>query len=265
MVDDSSETSSLSVLLVQNRPKGSLSENLRKVKKLLSGVRLSEVDLIVFPEYLFGAEKSETLSTKTLSFFEVLCRKNSVNVVSGSVPEEENGNWYNTSFLVNRMGELIGRYRKMHLGPLDREYTEGDVIGIFPLEGVKIGIGICRDLWFPEYWRILRERGASLFVVPSFIKMPEWYGFLAMAKTRAVENQVFLLLCNNGESGVGRSCVIRYDAGIVASLHKEPGTLLVELDLSKAGEWRDEIGYKRRTDIHDIIEKGIDDEAKSLL
>jgi len=123
------------------------------------------------------------------------------------------------------------------------------------IDEVKVGLGICRDLWFPEYWRILKKRGASLFIVPSFIEKPEWGGFLAMAKARTLENQVFLLLCNINQSGVGRSCVIKYDSSIISSLREKLGTLFFDLDFSQASEWEGEIGYKRRTDIYDVIEK----------
>jgi predicted amidohydrolase len=76
-----------------------------------------------------------------------------------------------------------------------------------------------------------------------------------MARARAVENQVFLALCNNLQSGVGRSCVIKYDASIMATLDDEPGTLLTDLDLAQAEKWEDKVGYKRRTDIYGVIEK----------
>jgi len=252
-----STTSSFTVLLVQNMPKWPLSKNLVQLERLLSKAKLGIVDLIVFPEFVLGDIKSKTLSKKALRF-KSFCRENSVNAVSGSIPEEDNGKWYNTSFLIGRTGDLIGRYRKMHLGPLEGGYAAGDEIGIFSIDVVKVGLGICRDLWFPEYWRILKKRGASLFIVPSFIEKPEWGGFLAMAKARALENQVYLLLCNNGQSGVGRSCVMQYDSSIVSSLREKPGILFVDLDLSHAIEWEGKIGYERRTDIYDVTEKRLE-------
>lgn len=237
-------------------PKWSFSKNLGQLERLLSKVKLDIVDIIVFPEGVLGGRKSKALSKKALSFFTSFCRENSVNVVSGTIPEEDNGKWYNTSFLISRTGDLIGRYRKMHLGPLEGEYVAGDEIGFFSVDAVKVGLGICRDLWFPEYWRLLKKRGASLFAVPSFIEKPEWGGFLAMAEARALENQVYLLLCNNSQSGIGRSCIMRYDSSLISSLREKPGTLVADLDLSQAGKWEGKIGYERRTDIYDVIERG---------
>jgi omega-amidase len=161
------------VLLVQNKPKRSLTGNLKHLEKLLSAAaKLGEADLVVLPEFIFGERKSERWLTETLSFFRLFCRENSVNAVAGSIAEKETGRWYNTSFLVDRKGELIGKYRKMHLGPLEGESSEGDAVGIFSIDGVKIGVGICRDLWFPEYWRVLKKRGAVLLAVPSYIEKP---------------------------------------------------------------------------------------------
>jgi len=254
-VKASHSSDGFTVLLVQNKPKRSLTENLKHLEKLLSAAKLGEADLVVLPEFIFEQRKSQRWLAETLSFFRLFCRKNSVNAVAGSIPEKETGSWYNTAFLIDGKGELIGKYRKMHLGPLEGEFSEGDTVGIFSIDGVKIGVGICRDLWFPEYWRVLKKRGAVLFAVTSCIEKPEWEGSLSMARARAVENQVFLALCNNPQSGVGRSCVIKYDASIMATLNDKPGTLLADLDLAQAEEWRNKIGYKRRTDIYDIIEK----------
>jgi len=252
----SSEIFNFAVLSVQNRLKRSLAENLRQVETLLSRVKLDEIDLIVFPEFIFGERKSEDWLTETLIFFKILCKKNSVNVILGSMPEEEKGKWYNTSFLINRMGELTGKYRKIHVSIFEREFTEGDEIGLFSVDGVKVGVGLCWDLWFPEYWRILKRRGAMLFVVPTCADKRGWDAFLSMARARAVENQVFLVLCNSLRFGVGKSCVIKYDASIMATLNDEPESLSVNLNLAQAEKWKDKIGYKRRTDIYDIIEKG---------
>jgi omega-amidase len=254
-VSHSVNGSNFTALLVQNRPERSLTKNLKQVETLLSEVRLEQTDLIVFPEFIFGGRKSEKWLAETSSFFKVFCRKNLVNVVLGSMPEEENGKWYNTSFLIDRMGELTGKYRKMHLGMYEGEFTAGHEIGLFSVDGVKVGLGICWDLWFPEYWRILKKRGATLFAVPACADKRGWNAFLSMARARAVENQTFLVPCNSLRFGIGKSCVIKYDASIMATLNDKLGALLVNLNLAQAEKWKDKIGYKRRTDIYEIIEK----------
>ena len=43
----------------------------------------------------------------------------------------------------------------------------------------------------------------------------------------------------------------------MATLYDEPRTLLVNLNLAQAEKWKDEIDYKRQTDIYDIIEKKV--------
>ena len=62
-----------------------------------------------FAEY---AEKENDEATKSLS---QMAKEFSVHLVAGSIPEEENGKYYNTCFVYNASGRQIGKFRKVSI------------------------------------------------------------------------------------------------------------------------------------------------------
>jgi predicted amidohydrolase len=87
---------------------------------------------------------------------------------------------YNAALVIGARGEILGRYRKMHLPgsfPLpdrgaftyERLYFTPGKLGfpVFDVAGVKGGIQICHDRNFPEGYRVLALRGAELVFTPT--------------------------------------------------------------------------------------------------
>ena len=75
-----------------------------------------------------------------------------VNIISGSMPFEENGELYNISYLLHRNGK-IDEYRKIHITPNEKRYygmSGGDKIKVFDTDCGKVGLVICYDVEFPE-------------------------------------------------------------------------------------------------------------------
>lgn len=107
--------------------------------------------------------------------------------------ERDQDRVYNTAAVTSH-GALMGRYRKMHLSRLEQTlFDPGDSPVVVEAAGVKLGLGICFDLWFPEFTRELRRQGAELLCFPAN------FGGEATARiapVRAMENLTPLLLCN---------------------------------------------------------------------
>lgn len=79
--------------------------------------------------------------------------------------ERDQDRVYNTAAVTSH-GALMGRYRKMHLSRLEQTlFDPGDSPVVVEAAGVKLGLGICFDLWFPEFTRNCggRERSFSVF------------------------------------------------------------------------------------------------------
>jgi predicted amidohydrolase len=100
----------------------------------------------------------------------------------------ENGAWhrYNTSILVDQQGEIVGKYRKIHLPGhseydpnrkwqhLEKRYFEVGNLG-FPTwrtMGGVMGMCLCNDRRWPETWRVMGLKGVELVMLG--YNTPSW-------------------------------------------------------------------------------------------
>jgi N-carbamoylputrescine amidase len=97
-------------------------------------------------------------------------------VIVGSVFERRlAGLYHNTAVVIDRTGELVGLYRKMHIpdDPLYFEkyyFTPGDTgFQAFDTAYGRIGTLVCWDQWFPEGARLTALQGAAVLFYPTAI------------------------------------------------------------------------------------------------
>lgn len=125
----------------------------------------------------------------------------------GSFPEKLEGGIPrigNTSLLLDSVGSIRARYRKLHLFDVDvpggHRFRESDtveagrepVVAQTPWGG--FGLSICYDLRFPELYRKLVSRDARMIAVPSaFTRETGKDHWHVLLRARAIENQVFVI------------------------------------------------------------------------
>lgn len=108
-----------------------------------------------------------------------LARDLGVGFHLGYAERTPEGRHFNTAILVSPEGEIVGKYRKIHLPGhrenetwrpfqhLEKRYFEKGDLG-FPVVdamGGRIGMCICNDRRWPETWRVLGLGGAELVVL----------------------------------------------------------------------------------------------------
>ena len=192
-----------------------------------------------------------------------------IYLVAGTMPETDAaGHVYNTCYVFGRSGELLVRYRKMHLFDINIEggqhfmesetLTAGDRIAVFDTEFGRFGLEICYDIRFPEIARLLVDAGAQMIIIPAAFNMttgPAHWELLFRA--RALDNQVFAAGCSqarqsSGYIAYGHSIVVSPWGDVRAKLDEKEGMLLTEIDLSEAGRIREQLPVlkQRRQDIY---------------
>ncbi len=74
---------------------------------------------------------------------------------------------YNTVFVINPKGEIVGKHRKVRtLGGSEAWSSPGREIDPVVCDGVKVGILICADAYKNEVAQVLRDKGAQVLVSP---------------------------------------------------------------------------------------------------
>ena len=119
----------------------------------------------------------------------------------------------------------------------------GETNGIFELDGVKMGVGICFDLRYPEYFRELTKEGAEVVFLPSHFRTATGeIAWNVLSRARAIENQIYFCACNQtGEGNCANTQVISYDGKVMENIEKEEGVITVELDLDELRKYRKEM------------------------
>lgn len=120
-----------------------------------------------------------------------------VNIISGSMPLEEDGELYNISYLLHRDGKT-DEYRKIHITPNEKKHygmKGGSEIKVFDTDCGKVGVVICYDVEFPELPRILADEGMKILFVPYLTDTQNAYMRVRnCAAARAIENECYVAI-----------------------------------------------------------------------
>jgi N-carbamoylputrescine amidase len=190
-----------------------------------------------------------------------------VVIVASVFERRAEGLYHNTAVTIDADGEIVGRYRKMHIpdDPLYYEkfyFTPGDL----GFEAVAtrhgcVGTLICWDQWFPEAARLVALRGAEILCYPTaigwqFDEGPEvdaaqHDAWETVQRAHAIANGVFVAAVNRvgQEGGIrfwGQSFAADPFGRVLARASAEgEETLLVECDLAAVGRVRREWPFLR--------------------
>jgi predicted amidohydrolase len=218
-------------------------ENLEKIFSLCEEASRTRPDFIVFPEMFEIVVPSKKASLHAQAIPSALTNRISriagslgVNIIGGTLFEKENDGVYNTAVVFDRSGKIRGTYRKMHLFDAflygeSEGITRGENPLILELEGLSFGVAVCYDVRFPELFRHYALRGAQLVFLPSAFFQPNQDHWQLAIRSRALDNGIFVLGCNQtGKRFVGRSMVADPWGIVTGSLGVEEGILTVDID-----------------------------------
>jgi predicted amidohydrolase len=246
----------LRAAVVQLNSTGEKARNLEVAERLVRAAAADGAELIALPEkwnLLAPGEEllagAEALDGPSLSTARGWARELGIHLLAGSVSERgPEGKAFNTSVLIDRGGEDLATYRKIHMFDVEvggvsyRESAHeepGEEIVTTSVAGVTVGLSVCYDLRFPELFRILAVRGAKVLTVPSAFTLAtgrdHWEVLL---RARAIENQAFVLAANQcGEApphfnSNGRSMIVDPWGVVLATAPDEQCFVAAELDFA---------------------------------
>jgi predicted amidohydrolase len=176
-------------------------------------------------------------------------------VLAGTFIERDGTALHNTAVLLSPGGEIVHTYRKIHLFGFDsgeaRTLVAGSDTSVFAMpDGPTMAMTTCYDLRFPELYRIFVDQGAELFVIPTGWPAARLDHWLALTRARAIEDQVFLVGCNQvgTQEGVelgGHSLVVDPWGRVLAEAGGDEEVLTVDIDLALVAKTRAEFPVLR--------------------
>jgi len=216
---------------------------------------------------IFSDESDPTLAT-----LREVARKLGIIIHIGSLaikasPEKA----VNRSFLIDRSGEIVARYDKIHMFDVDlaggesyREsntYRPGELAVISDLPWGRLGLTVCYDLRFPALYRALAEAGASFLAIPSaFTRQTGEAHWHVLIRARAIENGCFVFAAaqggkhENGRETFGHSLIVDPWGRVLAEGGSEPGLVMAEIDPAEAAAARAKIPSLRHGRRFELVE-----------
>ncbi|MEQ8236657.1 MAG: carbon-nitrogen hydrolase family protein [Syntrophomonadaceae bacterium] len=253
------------------------SANLAHAGQMVDEAAQNGAQIVVLPE-IFSIPYQTDLMVKhaevcpgpTTFYLADLARSNRVILVGGSIPEKDKeGRIFNTSFIFDEQGLLIGKHRKMHLFDIDipgqmtfresEKLSAGNSLEVVQHPALKLAVIICYDIRFPELVRWAVLEGAQLLVVPAAFNMttgPAHWEILF--RNRAVDNQLFVAAAsparNIGSSyqAWGHSMIVDPWGTVIGQAGSDETILYADLDLDMIGRVRQQLPLlsHRRTDLY---------------
>lgn len=105
---------------------------------------------------------------------------------------------YNTTFVIDPNGRVIGKYDKIHAA-FEVVNTLGKEHLVFETPYAPIGVLICADRQFPEAARTVALKGARVLIINSYGMWGEGANE-RFIRQRAYENGLFVLFCHPNET-----------------------------------------------------------------
>jgi len=243
--------STLRVAAVQMAAGPDQADNLRRATRLIEHAAGQGAKVAALPELCLwrgrGAEyrdHAETIPGPQSEALAELARRG------------DKGRSYNTSLLFSPQGEILGKYRKIHLfdvaleadGVVVRESERilpGDQAVVVESAVGKLGLAICYDLRFPELFRALADRGAEIIFLPAaFTQYTGRAHWQVLLRARAIENQAFVVApaligpMENGIPTFGHTLIVDPWGRSIARLGTEEGVAVADLNLKELGRIR---------------------------
>lgn len=251
----------------------SVDDNLKTAAQLITQAASQGAKLVVLPEYFAVLDSTQLVEVgkkeadangPIRSFLAQQAQKNKVWIIAGTLPTvisldgdvNTNNKIYAASFVYDDGGREVARYDKIHLFDVtvdDNQTTYNESKTTCAGERVvtvdtpigKVGLAVCYDVRFPELFRLLREQGADIFVLPSaFTEVTGKAHWEALIRARAIENFCYVIAA--GQGGVhenhrrtfGDSMVVDSWGNVINRLTKGAGVVIADIDLSKQNDIR---------------------------
>ncbi len=258
----------LKAAVIQLNTQNNLRANGQNVEYQLDRAGEMGAEFVALPEfwsylgpYSAFDEVAQTVPGPLIERLQEKARQHRMIIHGGSIVErhpEIPGKFYNTSVLIDRSGEIVAKYRKIHLFDVnlangEKHYESerivpGDELVTAEIAGITFGLTICYDLRFPELYRLLTLRGAQILLIPAGFTLhtgrDHWEVLL---RARAIENLCYVVAPAqigshpSNKQCFGRSMIVDPWGLVLAQAADVPGIAMADIDLEAIDRARAQI------------------------
>ncbi len=262
---------SLRIAAVQMISAPDVAPNLATAGRLIAEAADRGAQLVALPEYfpIIGPSDATRLQAREPAgsgplqdFLAAAAARHGLWLVGGSIPlmplsANAPDKLLNSCLVFDPAGQQVARYDKVHLFGFakgEEHYDEAETIEAGPPQpvvfdarmgdhGLRIGLGICYDLRFPELFRAMGP--TDLIVLPAaFTDTTGRAHWELLLRARAVENQCYVLAsAQGGRHPTGRmthghSMVVDPWGEVIAAMEYGEGVVVADLDPARIAEVR---------------------------
>ena len=207
-------------VLQMNIAFGEPERNIATLYRMVAEAMEQRPDVLLLPElWRLGFYPRPILDygSQTRKALADIAARYQVNIVGGTVANAIGTQVFNTCYVFDRTGRLLTTYHKTHLFSPSGEaedFTAGDTVVTFELDGIRCGLAVCYDVRFPELIRRLALEGISVLFLPAAWPLSRLIHWQTLIRARAIENQIFVAACNEAgmmnddEQLAGHSAII---------------------------------------------------------
>ncbi len=255
----------MNLVLAQMRMKKSMKENLCETLRLIREAGQAGADLICFPEIQLTPFFPQ-FAGRDVSDYVLEEHDDAVQAVCAACREARiwaspnfylayDQKRYDTSLLIDRSGQIVGRQKMVHIAQCpcfyEQDYYTPSEEGfqVFDTELGRIGIVVCFDRHNPESIRTEALRGADLILIPTANTTDEPADlFQWEIRVQAFQNSVFVAMCNRvgREDGMlfsGQSLIAGPDGELLKLAGSGEELVFCELEPGKVAKRRIEKAY----------------------
>ena len=241
---------------------GNLNHNFEIIKKAIVQASENKVDLIIFPEGaltgypprdLDGADCIDVKEvSEAIQELQRMVDELDIHVIVGTI-DYSDSNYYNRAYMLSPNKNKLWYDKRALYGWDEDNFIPGNENGIYEIDGIKVGVRICFEVRFPEYFRELYRENTDLDIVLFYdvADMDDETRYQMIRGhliTRAVENVTSLLSVNAiNPNQTAPTCFINASGVVCEELEKNREGMLI-YDFKKKELNFGELGRKRYSD-----------------
>lgn len=251
----------LCVAAVQLRSTRDPARNLPEVEALIRDAAGSGATYIQTPEMtnIIERDRADMLGQLEIEEKDIfvargreLARELGITLHFGSLAiRRADGKIANRAYVFGPTGATLATYDKIHMFDVDlpggeswREsaaYTPGESAIIADAAGVRIGLGICYDVRFPQLFRAYGHAGVDIISAPAaFTRQTGEAHWHILQRARAIENGCFMISAaqggshEDGRDTFGHSIIVGPWGKVIAEADQaDPGIVVADIDLDE--------------------------------